>query len=182
MKPPSTVSIVDISLSTVSVHLPGVLINWHYLSIYRIYFTVSISLASPASKSLSIYLGELDMLLSISNLNRKPALTSSPVTKLLYRKICSYRKLCKPYWGPAGRWNPAGTTECIALAVHIPPPHIWSFWHVGRAIHNECWGTIPQNTVSLSLGLVTHWFTPHHHYHHQQLHLSSHLRPEKDQV
>ncbi len=37
-----------------------------------------------------------------------------------------------------------------------------------------------QYTVSLSLGLVTHWFTPHHHLHHQQLQLPSSSYPEKE--
>ncbi len=30
------------------------------------------------------------------------------------------------------------------------------------------------------IGLVTHWFSPHHHLHHQQLHLTSSSYPEKE--
>jgi hypothetical protein len=51
----------------------------------------------------------------------------------------------------------------------IFPSHGWPFWYVGRAIYTECWGTISQYTVSLSLDFVTRWFSPHHH----QLHISS---------
>jgi hypothetical protein len=42
-----------------------------------------------------------------------------------------------------------------------------------RAMYTKCRGTIPQYTVSLSLCLVTHWFSPHHHHVHHQLHFPS---------
>jgi hypothetical protein len=52
------------------------------------------------------------------------------------------------------------------------PFHGWPLWYAGRARYTECWGTIPQYTVSQSLVLVTHWYSLHpHHPHHQQHHL-----------
>ncbi len=57
------------------------------------------------------------------------------------------------------------------------PPLFWPVWYVERAIYTESWRTIPQYTVSLSLSLVTHWFSLHYHLHHQHYHLPSSSYP-----
>ncbi len=66
---------------------------------------------------------------------------------------------------------------------YSPPPHlVLPALYVGRAIYTECWETIPQYTVSLSLCLVTHWLSPHHHHLHLLLHLPSFLTLRKSQL
>ncbi len=67
--------------------------------------------------------------------------------------------------------GPAGKCET--------PPHMADHPICGESYiqYTEYWGLIPQYTVLLLLSLVTHWFSSHHHLHHQQLHLSSYFLP-----
>ncbi len=88
------------------------------------------------------------------------------------------------------RLGPAGTCETrlahlMCPVNHLNPPEIKKLipvWGEEVVIYTECWGTNPQYTVSLSFCLVTHWFSPHHHHLHHQLHLSSFFLLEKEQV
>jgi hypothetical protein len=70
-------------------------------------------------------------------------------------------------------WTKLGPLN-VSCWLSVPPPHIYlsDMWReLYIRVYTEPWGTIPQHKISLSLGLVTHWFPPHHHHCHQQHHL-----------
>jgi hypothetical protein len=69
-------------------------------------------------------------------------------------------------------WSVRGWTDCQGTVLVLPA------WYVEKAICTECRVTIPQYTVLLSLCLVTHWFSPHHHLH-LQLSVHSFSYPQK---
>ncbi len=69
-------------------------------------------------------------------------------------------------------WDPAGPPNVLcwpSVSLPTPPPPRFTclIWGSELYIYTECWGTITQSTVSLSVCLVTHWSSLHHHLHHQ---------------
>ncbi len=93
--------------------------------------------------------------------------------KILDKKIQCYQR------GPVERCETQLT--CLMCCFDHPYlcPLLGTCLICGRAVYTECRRIIPQYTVSLSLCLVTHWFSPPHHLH-LWLHLPSSSYPEKD--
>ncbi len=64
----------------------------------------------------------------------------------------------------------------ITWTVYVQSPSTPLCWYEGRAVNTESWGRIPQCSVLLSQGSVTHRFS--HDY--QRRHLPSSTSPEKE--
>ncbi len=88
---------------------------------------------------------------------------SFPVTKYCMKNHVH----CKPCFFHMRAWledvSPAWTARCVLLTVLFlhPPPYIFTCLICGQSycIYTESWGIIPQYTLLLTLGFVTHWFS-----------------------
>ncbi len=89
--------------------------------------------------------------------NRKNGFIVFPVKKIIVQQILGLIGNSVTH-GKAqqGGVRPSWAHQNVPCWPFVPPPTTWlSIWYAGRAIYSECWGTIPQYMVLLSLCLVT---------------------------
>jgi hypothetical protein len=113
--------------------------------------------------------------------NRKIDFIHLPQSQNNCMKIHVHRKPCSIAWRTS--WevgNQAGTAVCDVLTVCSPSPCFTCVICGESYIYTLFWGPIPQYTVSLSLSLVTHWFSLHDYHHHMQHQHPSSSYPEKE--
>jgi hypothetical protein len=74
-------------------------------------------------------------------------------------KIWLYSSL--EYRSSAGNWKLAGIIcMCFVDRLYPAPTLVPRWWYEGRATNTKSWRKIPQYSVLLSHGSVTHWFLP----------------------